>query len=163
MRLVMPCAHASWLPTRGAAGQTTGTMVSRLARGGSTHLLSGTSAPCLSVMKNVPLGGGFVDTGPTPRESGFDGTSLWWRAERLHRAVLEDYDARRALFETERAALEARAMAAPDAVASGELWREHRERVVDWTARVLRTRSPRRPRAFDAWWRMQSRRDGVPA
>ncbi len=162
MRLVMPCAHASWLPTR-EAGQTTGTMVSRLARGGSTHLLSGTSAPCLSVMKSVPLGRGHVDTGPTPRQTGFDGTSLWWRAERLHRAVLRDYEARRALFENERAALETRAMTSSSAASAGEVWREHREHVLDWAGRVLRERSPRRPRAFDAWWRVQSWRDGVPA
>ena len=67
-RIVMPCAHASWLPTRGH-GQTTGTMIARLAtgaRGGSRHWLSGTSAPCLSVMKEVPLGRGHVDTGPLP-------------------------------------------------------------------------------------------------
>ena len=154
-RLVMPCAHASWLPTR-RAGQTTGTMVSRLSKTGSTHLFSGTSAPCLSVMKPVPLGHGQVDTGPAPRGSGFDPASLWWRAERLHRAVLEDYDLRRAVFEVERAALEARALGGAD------VWQEHRERVVDWTDAAVHQPVPRRvPRAFDAWWRLQSWRDGV--
>lgn len=161
-RLVMPCAHASWLPTRGA-GQTTGTMVSRLLRGGSTHLLSGTSAPCLSVMKAVPLGSGPVDTGPLPSTTGFDGASLWWRAERLHRAVLKDYQARRAVFEPQRAELETRALTPTSAGAASDLWREHRERVVDWADHVVRQRAPLRPRAFDAWWRVQSWRDGVPA
>ena len=161
-RLLMPCAHASWLPTR-EHGQTTGTMVSRLASSGSTHLFSGTSAPCLSVMKPVPLGRGPVDTGPPPRVAGFDGASLWWRAERLHRAVLVDYERRRAVFDDERAELEARALPVTDARAAGDLWREHRERVVDWTAAVGRRPPPRRPRAFDAFWRLQSWRDGVPA
>ncbi len=156
-RLVMPCAHASWLPTRGA-GQTTGTMVSRLAKTGSTHLFSGTSAPCLSVLKPVPLGQGQIDTGPAARASGYDAATLWWRAERLHRAVLEDYEPRRAVFEADRAALEARALAGDD------VWQEHRERVVDWTEAVLRRPAPRLvPRAFDAWWRLQSWRDGVTA
>jgi dipeptidase len=156
-RLVMPCAHASWLPTRGA-GQTTGTMVSRLAKDGSTHRFTGTSAPCLSVLKPVPLGRGPVDTGPSSRSSGYDAASLWWRAERLHRAVLEDYEPRRAVFESARADLEARALAGAD------VWQEHRERVVDWTDAVLRRPAPRLvPRAFDAWWRLQSWRDGVTA
>lgn len=156
-RLVMPCAHASWPPTRGA-GQTTGTMVSRLVKAGSTHRFSGTSAPCLSVLKPVPLGQGQQDTGPAPRASGYDAASLWWRAERLHRAVLEDYEARRAVFEEERSALEARALAGAD------VWEEHRERVVGWTDIVLRQPAPRLvPRAFDAWWRLQSWRDGVTA
>jgi dipeptidase len=173
-RMLMPCAHASWLPTRGA-GQTTGTMISRLARGRSQHFFTGTSAPCLSVLKPVPLGQGPVDTGPRPGTAGFDGASLFWRAERLHRVVLRDYEARRAAFEAERAALEARALArvqaARTARAAGEaaeaaeatgLWHEHREAVLAWTDRALRIRSRRVPVVFDAWWRVQSRRDRVP-
>ena len=154
LRIVMPCAHASWLPTRGH-GQTTGTLIARLATEGSRQWLSGTSAPCLSVMKEVPLGKGLVDTGPTPSTTGFDGESLWWRAERLHRAVLQDYDGRRSAFENERREMEQRG--------GSDIWQEHRERVVAWTDRVSKTQTRRIPRAFDAWWRMQSRRDGVPA
>ena len=150
-RILMPCAHASWQPTRGH-GQTTGTMIARLAKSGSRQWLTGTSAPCLSVIKEVPLGRGPVDTGPMPRREGFDSESLWWRHERLHREVLKDYDRRRALFEDERRAM--------DATAS---WDEHRERVLEWTERVRSLRAPARPRVFDAWWRLQSWRDGLPA
>jgi secernin len=154
-RIVTPCAHASWLPTRGA-GQTTGTQVSRLARAGSSHFFTGTSAPCISVLKPVPLGGDLVDTGPTPSARGFDGASLFWRSELLHRRVLRDYDARRATFEDDRAALEARATV--------DAWAEHRESVEDWAARAakVRPRARRVPRPFDAWWRVQSLRDEVP-
>lgn len=60
-------------------------------------------------------------------------------------------------------ALVARAMAPMNAKAAGGLWREHRELAGDWAERASPSRPPRRPRAFDAWWRMQSRRDGVPA
>ncbi len=162
-RIVMPCAHASWQPTR-AHGQTTGTMIARLAESGSMQWLSGTSAPCLSVLKPLPLGQGQVDTGPLPGVDGYDAASLWWRGERLHRAVLKDYERRRAVFESERSALEEISDAAPSSSSSASaLWREHRERVVDWTERVNRVRAPRMPRAFDAWWKIQSRRDGVPA
>lgn len=157
VRMISPCAHASWLPTRGA-GQTTGTMVSQLGPGGSRHFLTGTSAPCLSVLKPVPLGGALVDTGPAPRARGSDEQSLFWRSERLHRAVLRDYERRRATFEAERAELEARARTATDAA---EIWREHRERVRDWTSRAVAAPTSRRPSAFDLYWRLQSFRDGV--
>jgi dipeptidase len=160
-RILMPCAHASWQPTRGH-GQTTGTMIARLEKGASMQWLTGTSAPCLSVLKPVPLGRGPVDTGPAPAVNGFDGTSLWWRAERLHRAVLKDYERRRAAFEEERRAMEERAETTSD---PNDVWREHRERALEWTDRAMgvRSRALSRPRAFDAWWKLQSRRDGVPA
>ena len=163
-RIVMPCAHASWQPTRGH-GQTTGTMIARLEKGHSMQWLTGTSAPCLSVLKPVPLGRGQVDTGPEPAENGFDDRSLWWRAERLHREVLKDYDRRRAAFEEERRAMEARAETAATTTATmaTDVWSAHRERVLAWTARVSSLPSRVLPRAFDAWWKLQSRRDGVPA
>jgi dipeptidase len=160
-RIVMPCAHASWLPTRGA-GQTTGTMVSRLEIGGSRHWLTGTSAPCLSVLKPVPLGGDLIDTGPTPRSTGFDDASLFWRAERLHRVVLRDYDARGAAFAVERAALEQRARRATTTAEANQAWREHRECAPTWAARAARVAAPRRVRVFDLWWTVQSRKDRVP-
>lgn len=170
-RLVMPCAHASWLPTRGA-GQTTGTQISKLSLVGSRHWLTGTSAPCLSVLKEVPLGRGQVHTGPVASADGFDATSLFWRHERLHRLVLRDYEPRRAAFEDDRARLEARTTrsAAADAPLSAEestvAFAEHREAVTTWrervenVARAARWR-PRVPRAFDLWWSIQSRRDGM--
>lgn len=163
-RIVMPCAHASWLPTRGA-GQTTGTMVSRLAREGSRHLFTGTSAPCLSVLKPVPLGRGPVATGPAPSARGWDGESLFWRAERLHRIVLRDHAARRAAFEDDRAALEARALslASPSPEEASALFEAHREAAPRWAARAAGVAPRRAPRAFDLYWRAQSIRDGVPA
>jgi hypothetical protein len=164
LRMTVPCAHASWLPTRGA-GQTTGSMVSRLSREGSMSWLTGTSAPCMSVLKPVPLGRGAVDTGPPPPPSGADEASLFWRHERLHRAVLRDHDARRPSFEAERAALEARALA-PEAGASAEaasaIWCAHREAIGAWTEQASRVTPTRRARPFDLFWRVQSFRDGIP-
>jgi secernin len=91
----MPCAHSSWWPTR-QAGQTTGSMVSRLSHKDSLHWLTGTSSPCLSVYKPVRLGGGLIASGPLAGE-GFDGESLFWRHEQLHRATLKDYARLKAL------------------------------------------------------------------
>lgn len=139
LRMTMPCAHASWLPTR-HAGQTTGSMISRLERGGSSHWLTGTSAPCISVFKRV----------------GFDRVAsgnLWWRAEALHRTVLRDYALRRATFEPDRAALEERAL-------TEDVWREHEQATIEWRARAEREPAPRAS-AFDLYWRLQSWRDGV--
>lgn len=150
-RVVMPCAHASWLPTRGA-GQTTGTQVSRLSANANDVWLTGTSAPCLSVLKPVPFGTGLVDTGPPPNAH-FEGASLFWRGERLHRTVLRDYEIRRASFEPARAELEARA--------TRETWSEHRHVVLDWTRRAEATPPHRRPKLFDMWWRRQSSKDGI--
>ncbi|MEZ4264453.1 MAG: carcinine hydrolase/isopenicillin-N N-acyltransferase family protein [Polyangiaceae bacterium] len=159
-RIVATCAHASWLPTR-RAGQTTGTMIARLGPGAPEVAFTGTSAPCLSVLKRVPLGGTRVDTGPPPRADGYDPESLFWRHERLHRATLRDYDARRDTFEADRAALEARALAPSSPSRASELWQEHRAAVLTWLARATSRPPARSARPFDAYWSMMSRMDGI--
>ncbi|HVE86968.1 MAG TPA: hypothetical protein VND93_29130 [Myxococcales bacterium] len=148
-----PCAHASWLPTR-TAGQTTGSMVSRLSARGSRHWLTGTSSPCLSVFKPVPMGGEPFDTGASPG-AGSDLESLFWRHERLHRLALHGYDEVRAAFEGERLSLEARAVDAVDAEA---VWVEHRESVVRWAASAIPISPPPRG-AFGWYWSRQSEMD----
>jgi hypothetical protein len=58
------------------------------------------------LFKPVYLGGGGLPyLGPEPTGS-YDPESLWWRHERLHRAVIRDYPTRIPLFEEERDALE---------------------------------------------------------
>ena len=126
----------------------------RAAREGrSMQWLTGTSAPCLSVLKPVPLGRGHVDTGPMPSVNGFDGASLWWRAERLHRAVLKDYERRRAAFEEERRAMEERAETATTrttrttcGASTGSVSSTGRSASRPAHARALQAA------AFDAWW-----------
>lgn len=94
------CMHA------GVVGdQTTGSQVSRLAEGVSTHWFTGTSAPCTSVF--TPY---YVDV-PTPDlgdpETGTcDDESLWWRHERLHRAILSDFGGRHGIVGDARETLE---------------------------------------------------------
>jgi dipeptidase len=161
LRMTAPCAHASWLPTR-HAGQTTGSMVVRLSGSGGVPYFTGTSAPCLSVFKPVPLGRGPIDTGPAPRADGADDASLFWRAEALHRAVLRDFEPRRRTFAGERARLEERALAQVTPEASAEAWREHRAIVGEWLAKARSLRPTRQAGIFDAYWALQSRRDGMP-
>lgn len=98
------CVHASFGPTR--PSQSTGAMVAHLRRGLPTFWLTGTSGTCTGIFKPVYLGGaGLPDLGPEP-SGRYDGRSLWWRHERLHRAVIRDYATRLPLYRDERDALE---------------------------------------------------------
>jgi hypothetical protein len=47
------CNHAGWGPVR--ISQTTGSLVSRLTPGASTHFVTGTAAPCTSLFKPLYL------------------------------------------------------------------------------------------------------------
>jgi dipeptidase len=154
VRLDSICAHASWLPTR-SSGQTSGSMLSRLATDGARHWFTGSTSPCLSVFKPVPLGGEKIDTGPVPG-AGFDDESLFWRHERLHRVVLADYERRRASFDEARRVLEA-------GVAGPEAWGAHREAIASWTERALAVPTRSYSPLFTRYWRRQSRLDRVPA
>jgi len=82
------CNHAGWGPVR--ISQTTGSLVSRLTPGFSTHFVTGTSAPCTSLFKPI-----WVDTPMVPDKlpagEAFDSKSLFWKHEMLHRLVLKDY------------------------------------------------------------------------
>ncbi|MCI0525005.1 MAG: hypothetical protein L0Y75_07045, partial [Acidobacteria bacterium] len=167
-RMKMPCAHASWQRRR-QSGQTTGSMVSCLRLNGSIHFLTGTSSPCLSMFKPVLLGGDLISTGPRPSE-GYDGESLFWRHERLHRLVLGDYAARRALFEVARVEAQAKVFAATekamrsnDGRACQQLWEWHRKLALEWTERVSKA-APRDRRSALArrYWAQQNVLDRLP-
>lgn len=139
-----PCAHARWLPTR-RAGQTTGSLVARLSADGPRAWATGTSSPCISLFKPVPLGAGEVDTGPTPGDDGADPASLWFAHERLHRTVLAAYDERRAAFEAARLAEEARALGETTAVGASAAWERHRGLVASWERDARAVPAPLRP------------------
>ncbi len=148
LRMTAPCAHAGLLPTR-TSGQTTGSLIARL--GERTEIwATGTSAPCLSVFKPVSFD---TDTGPVPVAGKADRDSLFWRSERLHRAVMvRDPEAARAIFEADRAALEAASPA--------DVWERHRVEVDLWARAVLATPT-RGPRVARWFWARESAKDGV--
>ena len=142
-RMLMPCAHASWLPTR-TSGQTTASMIVRLDADGPRVWATGTSSPCLSVFKLLAFGADAPG-----------GEALWWRHERLHRLVLAGHAPPPALAEA-RARLEARAWAQDpgDAAAVSELWREHHEALATWLAEA-QARPGLRP--FRRFWARKGR------
>jgi dipeptidase len=108
------CAHAGWGPVRTTG--TTGSMVSVLRPESQVHFLTGTAAPCTSLFKPFWVGGRPGTQGPPPRGA-YDAASLFWRHERLHRALLCDYALLSVTGRDEGAALERefirRALAAP--------------------------------------------------
>jgi dipeptidase len=96
--------HAGPGPARGS--QTTGSLVARLHAERPTLLVTGTAAPCTSVFKPLWLDTPLPDqVGPAPTGA-YDPQTLFWRHERLHRAVLQDYPARSAILTAARDALE---------------------------------------------------------
>lgn len=154
-RSISPCAHASWWPTRHAA-QTTGSLIARL---GSTPEVwaTGTSSPCLSVYKPVRFDEPFHVREPG---ANWDDESLWWRHERFHRTVLENWSARRHVGAEQRAELERAAFEA-NAEELG-LWEEHRQLVSQWAIEARNTDSPQSG-PFGLYWRYQSLKDSVPS
>lgn len=147
------CGHAAPWPTR-TSGQTTASLVAHLRPGGPEVWATGTSSPCLSVFKRVPLATGLVlDTGPAASVAS-DRESLWWRHERLHRAVLAGWETRGAAAATRARALESDARDDPEA------WRRHRECLPAWLAS---TESQPASLSFShrRYWNRMNRLDGL--
>ncbi len=94
------CVHKGFGPIR--ASQTTGSMVSRLSHDGDLHFLTGTSAPCTSFFKPVWLDLKLpTSTEPIPGNR-YDEKTTWWRHERVHRKILQNFQANLAMYQRER-------------------------------------------------------------
>jgi secernin len=159
-KMVMPCAHSSWMKTR-RAGQTTGSMISRLAPQNNSHWLTGTSSPCLSVFKPIRLGSGLISTGTLPGR-GYDSQSLFWRHERLHRLVLADYGVKKQFFNEARQDLESRFLSTPATAYSSEecesMWEEHRYVTSEWVNEVEKANGKKnRFSLFHRYWEKQEK------
>jgi dipeptidase len=98
------CIHAKpiTVPT-----QTTSSYVGHLVPELQTHWFTGTAAPCTSLFKPVFIETGLPEVGPTPGDT-YDGRSLWWSHERLHRRILEDYASRISIIRKGQADFESR-------------------------------------------------------
>jgi len=99
------CAHSGNGLSRHAA-QSTASLVGHLNPTLQTFWATGTSAPCTGIFKPIWFDGNVLpDLGDTPAGSS-DSTALWWRHEKLHRAVLSDYSTRIQTYRDERDAVE---------------------------------------------------------
>jgi secernin len=172
------CMHAANSLSR--MSQTTGSLVCHLRGDINTHWVTGTAAPCTSVFKPFFFeAGGMADVGREPKGS-YDDKSLWWRHERLHRAVLMDYPGRIAVFERERDDLErgfideernvvaeARGLSADKRKErllsfSKRCFADANEAERRWTERVLKTQVSRSPSlVFRRFWNKQNRKAGI--
>lgn len=143
--LSAPCVHAGG---RFASSQTTASLVADLRR---SPLLwaTGTSAPCTSLFKPVRV---LDPQPPGPSLSNRDDkTSRWWRHERLHRAVMRDYEAGISTFRNARNDLETAWVAEPPltAVAFDEADQLDRE----WMEKLPLVAVDRRPWFVRRKWR----------
>lgn len=97
------CMHAGFGPVRNS--QTTGSLVSALMDGQASHWVTAAAAPCTAVFKPVWLDCSLPDMGPALTGE-FNGGSLWWRHEVLHRTVLQALHPRLDRYAAERDNLE---------------------------------------------------------
>jgi dipeptidase len=156
--LSAPCAHAGG---RLANSQTTASWLSELSASGARHWATGTAAPCIGLFKPVAIETP-LDLGPAPTDR-FDAATLWWRHERLQRAVARDPERLLPLFAKERDALEARWLGSGDSPASQDAFEEGDRRLEEWTARVRGAASgtDQRPRFVRRYWEERDRRAGL--
>jgi secernin len=171
------CVHASFGPTRPT--QSVGALVAHLTPDLSTYWLTGTSGTCTSIFKPVYLeGAGLPGLGPLPNGM-YDGETLWWTHERLHRAVIRDYASRMPLYRAERDTLEATFLreaagycaryhqadaqerAAPMAAFTASCFERAGKATADWTEKVLSLPVRHRPsRLFALAWNQCDKQAG---
>lgn len=147
------CMHAAG-PIR--RSQSCGSMISHLSPSGATHLLTGTSAPCLSLFRPV----GFDDHDYSVLSASNAQPSLWHQYEPIHRRALFDAGFRARLRQSRNAAEQniLRLVEKGDSVTAD---REAR----DWMQTQLSalpeqpTQLPRNIAGY--WWRYLNQADGL--
>ena len=166
------CAHASWGPVR-RFGQTTGSWITEFRDGRAVHWITGTASPDTGIFKPVFFGPGWEgialpDFGPEPNGR-YDDKTLWWRHERLHRAVLDDYAPRLSAYAAERDRVEARFVADVDhllgragsqqeaSVLAGRCWQAASASEDRWLTQTLKVKR-HRPAQASVFYRMHWKR-----
>ncbi len=149
------CMHGGGSLVRGSV--STASWVSELSPAGVRHWATATAAPCCALFKPVRVDEPLDVGQPTDRA---DERSLWWRHERLHRAVLRDPARLLPLIAAERDAVEARWLAAPPEPAAA--FAEGDQLLAAWTRRVAAADvRDTRPWWARRYWRLRDRRAGL--
>lgn len=153
-----PCMHAGGVL---AASQTTASWIAELSPHGCRHWVTATAAPCVSLFKPVQVDQP-LDLGPDPCQH-YDGNTLWWRHERLHRQVLRDPATLGSLFLAERDETEAAWFDRP--VESAAAFAAADEMLARWTAAVEShsklSACDLRPLAVRRFWHKRDRWAGI--
>jgi secernin len=150
-----PCMHAGGGVITNS--QTTASWVSDL-RTGHLHWVTGTSAPCTSLFKPLRIDEE-IDLGPHPNDR-FDDESLWWRHERLHRAVMGDPGALIARYAHERDRLESTWLEDPPL--AQEAFAIARRAEEDWFRDVVASGlQDHRPWRVRRYWAARNREAGL--
>ena len=154
--MAAPCMHAGGVA---ASSQTTASWVAELRPDGAAHWVTATAAPCTSLFKPVTVGSP-VDLGPLPSDR-YDPATLWWRHEMLHRRVLARPDLLYPVLRAERAAVQARWVAAPPP--SAEAFAAADDLLLGWLAAAAEAPSTdQRPAFVRRYWRVRNERAGLP-
>ncbi len=150
-----PCLHAGGALTN---SQTTASWVADLRRSPAQHWVTATAAPCTGLFKPVTVDTS-VELGASPTDRADEG-SLWWRHERLHRAVVRDPLALTARFGRERDRTEAEWLEAPP---RGQDAFDRADDLLErWTADVAAGPvADHRPPWVRWYWRRQDRLAGL--
>jgi len=150
------CMHGGGGAVHGSV--STASWVSELSPGSIRLWATGTAAPCTAIFKPIRVDEP-LDLGPAPTDTA-DPESLWWRHERLHRAVLRDPSTLLPLFAAERDELEARWLeCGPD---PAEAFAEGDRRLARWSEHVsAEAHRDTRPRWARRYWDVRSRRAGL--
>ena len=150
-----PCMHAGGLV---ASSQSVGSWVSELDPKGARHWATGTSAPCLSLFKPVRIDEP-LDLGPWPSDR-YDGRTLWWRHEKLHRAAARDPERAAIAYLRGRGGVGAEGRARPPS--SREAFAEGSVLLDRWTRAVAGgIGTDVRPRTVRRYWRARDAAAGM--
>lgn len=153
--MAAPCMHAGGVA---AASQTTASWISELSSHSIRHWATATAAPCTGVFKPVcvdrPL-----ELGPAPTDA-FDGHTLWWRHELLHRRAVCNPQRIIPQFVAERNAMEREWFQSPPEGAAA--WAMANEALTRWirSAGSLPCRDTR-PLFVRRYWRKRDRLAGI--
>ncbi len=164
------CAHAGNGLARKAT-QTTASFVAHLSkeRERRTFWATGTAAPCTSIFKPIWFGeNALPDLGPAPGER-FDEKALWWRHERFHRTILQDYGNRMRDYIGDRDEFERDLLQNAERIPAGDrsdftarAFAEADRKTAEWLERVRDLPVRSRPgRIYRSFWKKQNRDAGL--
>ena len=139
------CMHARGFIRR---HQTTNSLIARLDADGARVVVTGTSAPCLSIFRPVALSGPWSALTPADK---LEAAPLWHAHESVHRRALADRDLRQRLRAT-RDAIEQRIFTA---MSDDQAARQKADRLAASWGLVMLREAAQSPARLPRFWRRQ--------